>query len=125
MPRHGAVVGVITGAVDLLIFQHFVPAAADIKSAPPFDKMIEGSERTALFVGIGFNALVAGYVRSWDTFIIASAILVAGDFAIKHANAFNPATGKMAPAGMPSVGNEGNSQAYPMADYSMQDNQAA
>jgi hypothetical protein len=128
MARNGAIVGIIAGAVDLLIFQHMVPSATDIKAAPPFDPLVESSERTALFIGLGFNALVAAYVKSFDTFVIASAILVAGDFAIKHANAINPSTNKMAPAGMPAMndGNDqGNSQAYPTGDYAMQDNAAA
>lgn len=124
--RNGAVVGIIVGAVDLLIFQHFVPNATDIKAAPPFDPLVESSERTALFIGLGLNALAAGYVRSFDTFVISTAVLVAGDFAIKHANAVHPNTGKMAPAGMPSIGeDQGNSQAYPMNDYAAQDNAAA
>jgi hypothetical protein len=93
--RHAVEVGVLAGIGNLLIFQHFMPPVTDVKAGDQFNPLIESSERTALLVAVGFTGLVAGFVRSWDTFLIAGAIIVATDYAYKHANAVHPDTGKM------------------------------
>lgn len=121
MPRvtaQAAQIGVLVGIGELLIFEHFLPPVTDVKTASPYNPHIESSERTALLLGIGFAVLVASYVRSFDTFVVAGAILAAADFAYKHANAVNPNTGKMQPTNSPGLDTGGNDNAYPMADYS-------
>lgn len=93
--RHAVEVGVLVGVADLLIFTHFMPPVADIRTADQFNPDIESSERTALLVTTAFTLLVSGFVRSLDTFLIAGTVIVGVDFAFKHANAVNPATGKI------------------------------
>lgn len=93
--RHAVEVGVLAGIGNLLIFQHFMPPVTDVKAADQFNPLVESSERTALLVSIGFNAIVAGAVRSWDTFMVGAIVIIGVDFAYKHANAFNPETGNM------------------------------
>ncbi|SRR6266568_1329452 len=93
--RHAVELGVLVGVGDLIIFQHFLPAHADVRTADAFNPDIESSERTALLVTTAFTLLVAGFVRSWDTFLIGGAVIIGVDFAFKHANAVNPGTGKM------------------------------
>jgi hypothetical protein len=98
--RHAVEVGVLTGVGNLLIFQHFMPPITDVKAGDQFDNMAEGSERTALVVAVAFSGLVATFVRSWDTFLIAGAVIIGVDFAYKHAIAVHPQTGTVAgPAG--------------------------
>lgn len=98
--RHAVEVGVLTGVGNLLIFQHFMPTVTDVKAGDQFDAMAEGSERTALLVAVAFSGLVATFVRSWDTFLVAGAVIIGVDYAYKHAIAVHPATGTMAgPAG--------------------------
>lgn len=112
---HAVEVGVLVGIGNLLIFDHFVGASAiDIKSADPFNPDIEKSERTALYACIGFTTAVSLLVRSWDTFLVGGAILVAADFGIKHANAYNPAFGKMG-GGQPVAA--GNDDSWSMPEY--------
>jgi hypothetical protein len=98
--RHAVEVGVLVAVGDLLIFQHFMPPVADVKAGAQFDPMIESSERTALLIAVAFSGIVAGFVKSWDTFLVAGVAIIGMDFAFKHANAVHPATGTMTgPAG--------------------------
>lgn len=114
--RHAVELGVFIGLVDAVIFLHYLPPAADVKTFPANNQDIESSERTALLVSTAFTLLVAGFAKSWDTFIIGGAVIVATDFAFKHANAVNPGTGKMTggtQSGMDNV--------HPLPDYSTPD----
>lgn len=97
--RHAVEVGVLVSFGNLLIFQHFMPTVTDVKLADQFNPLVESSERTALIAATAFTVLVSGFVRSWDTFLIAGATVVAVDFAFKHANAVHPDTGTMAGPG--------------------------
>lgn len=110
--RSAMVPGVLVGIVDVLIWRHFVPSVADIRTAPALDGDIEAAERTALLVGTGFTLVVAGFARSAEVFAIGGLVMVALDFATKHANAVNPSTGKIEPA----TGTD-TATSYPMPDY--------
>jgi hypothetical protein len=110
--RHAVEVGVLVAFGDLLIFQHFMPPITDVRAADQFNPLAEGSERTALLVATGFTILVSGFVRSFDTFIIAGAAVVLMDYAFKHAIAVHPDTGTMQG---PSSGMSGT--VHPMPSY--------
>lgn len=110
---HGAQIGVLAGIANLLIFQHYMPNVADIRTAHPFNQDIEKAEREALLISIAATAVVATTVKSWDTFMVGGAIIVGIDFAYKHANAVHPDTGKMQHPG----GNSLDTGAMPMPDY--------
>jgi hypothetical protein len=60
--------------------------------------------------------MVAGFARSAEVFAVGGLVLVALDFATKHANAVHPDTGKMAAMG-PDAVTAGSSQSFPMPDY--------
>lgn len=109
--RNEMTVGILTGAVDALIWTHFMPSIADIKEVSQYNDNIESTERTALIVCTGFTLLTAGFARSARVFAIGGIVILALDFATKHANTVNPQTGKMA---QPDEG----STSYPMPDYS-------
>jgi hypothetical protein len=93
--KNAVQVGVLVGIGNLIIFQHFMPPVTDVKAGEQFNPLAESSERTALLVSVGFSALAAGFVKSWDTFLIAGAVIVGIDFAYKHAIACHPNTGNM------------------------------
>ena len=112
--RHAVEVGVLVGVANLLIFQHFMPPVSDVKTADQFNPLIESSERTALFASIAVTALVAGMVRSWDTFLVGGVVIVGIDFAYKHANAVHPDTGTMSAPGSTDM-SAGN--LHPLPDY--------
>lgn len=109
--KSGVTLGVLVGIGDVLIFQHFVPPAADVRMAEPFDQHIEKAERQALIWGGLFTLVVAGFARSAEVFAIGGLALLAADFAIKHANAVSPHNGEMAKASAVST-------SFPMPDYS-------
>jgi len=103
--------GVLVGIVDVLIWRHFVPAVADVRTAQPFNTDLESAERTALAVGTLFTLIVAGFAKSAEVFAVGGVVLIALDFATKHANTVNPDTGKMSP------GAANTSTDYPLPDY--------
>jgi hypothetical protein len=93
--RHAVEVGVLAGIGNLLIFQHFMPSVTDVRVSDQFNPFVESSERTALLASVAFNAIVAGAVRSWDTFMVGALVIIAVDYAYKHANAVHPDTNRM------------------------------
>lgn len=107
-------VGVGAAFAAILIYQHFMPRIADIRTAEPFNTDIESSERAALFASSGFVLVTAGLTKSIEVFIIGGLAIVLIDFVTKHANAVHPDTGKMASA-EPQAG--GTSESFPMPDY--------
>ena len=117
--RHAVEVGVLAGIGNLLIFQHFMPPVTDVKMSDQFNPFVESSERTALVVAVGFNAIVAGAIRSWDTFLVGALAIIVLDYAYKHANAVHPDTGTMAP---PGGGTMDTSGLHPLPNY--EDSQA-
>jgi hypothetical protein len=118
--RHAVEVGVLAGIGNALIFQHFMPPVTDVKTADQFNPFVESSERTALFVAVAFNAVIAGAVKSWDTFLIGATVIVVLDYAYKHANAVHPDTGTMSP---PGGGTMDTSALHPLPNY--EDTQAS
>lgn len=112
--KHAVEVGVLAGIGNLLIFQHFMPPVTDVKTADQFNPFVESSERTALFAAIAFNAIVAGAVRSWDTFMVGAVVIIAADFAYKHANAVHPDTGTMS---APGGGQMDTTGLHPLPNY--------
>ena|ERR1700679_3994713 len=109
-PRNELTAGILVGAVDALIWTHFMPSIADIKEVTQFNGNIESTERTALLVCTGFTLVTAGFARSARVFAIGGLVILALDYATKHANAVNPSTGAMA--------DDGTATSYPMPDYS-------
>ena len=105
--------GVGAAAASLLIYSHFVPSVADQRQVEPFNSDLEKAEREALVASTAFLLVTAGITRSIRTFIIGGVAIIGIDFAMKHANAVNPADGKMA-----SAAQSANAVSYPMPDYS-------
>lgn len=107
-------VGVASAFVAILIYQHFMPRIADIRTATPFNTDIESAERAALVASSGFVLVTAGLSRSIEVFILGGLAIVVVDFMTKHANAVHPDTGKMA---SPEPQATGLSESFPMPDY--------
>jgi len=114
--RHAVEVGVLVAFGNFLIFQHFMPPATDVKAADQFNPLAESSERDALVAATLFTVLVSGFVRSWDTFLIAGGAIIIIDFGYKKAIATHPESGTMThpAAGSMSAGDEG---LHPLPDY--------
>lgn len=110
--KNGITAGILVGAADILIFQHFVPTHADVRRADSYNNDIEAAERKALYIATIFTLLVAGFARSAEVFAIGGLTIVGIDFTLKHANAVNPQSGKVE-----SATQSGVSTAFPLPDY--------
>lgn len=108
----------MVGLANTIIFLHFLPPVADVRSADAFNQQIESSERTALMATTALTLLVAGFARSIETFMIAGAVVVGVDFAFKHANAVNPSTNKLMANSGAGIG--GGDNVHPLPDYTEQ-----
>lgn len=115
--ERAVMLGVLVGIGNMLIFQHYMAPAIDVRMGDQFDVAAEKSEREALLMSIAFTAVVAGYVRNWHTFVIGGSLIVVADFASKHANAVHPMSQTMQVPG--GTANSGLSEAsiHPMPDY--------
>jgi len=122
-PEHAVAVGIGISAVDLLIFDKMTPGVADIRTAHPQNKDVETTRKQAVIYCVGVNGFVSLITRDWNVFLIGGITTIAMSYLIAHANAVNPATGKMAGAVEQSIapGMEG----FAMEDYSMQQPEAA
>lgn len=118
--KHGLELGIFVGLANLLIFNHNLAPAIDVKAGPQFDANVEKSERMALLESTALTLVVAGFAKSWETFIVGGGILAAVDFAYKHANAVHPATGNMQPPGG-TVDPGAYASEHPMPDYTSMD----
>jgi len=106
-------IGVGGAFAAILIYNHFLPALADVRQAESFNTDIEAAERQALAASTGFVVVTAGLSRSIEVFIIGGAAIILVDFMVKHANAVHPATGKL---NTDATGG-GVSTSFPMLDY--------
>jgi hypothetical protein len=114
--RHGVELGVFVGAVNTLLFLHFMPPVADVKAGEQFDQIAESSEREALMATTAFTLVVAGFAKSLDTFIIGGLVVFGVDMAFKHAIAVHPSTGTMQ---APGAVQNSDANVHPLPDYSM------
>jgi hypothetical protein len=116
-PSQSVGVGIGIGAVDLLVFSHFVPAITDIRSANPENDDVETARRQATIYCVGINGLVSLMTRDWNVFLIGGAVTAAMSWLVIHANTVHPQTGTMQAPGEKAAAD--NTNMYPLPDYSM------
>jgi hypothetical protein len=111
LSRTAVEIGVLGAVGEFLIFNHFMPPVCDVRANQPFDSELESSERTGLIVGAAFLALLTSFSPGKiETFTLVGGALLVMDFAYKHANAVNPASGSM-------ERNSGDQNLYEVPDY--------
>jgi hypothetical protein len=116
-PSDSVQIGVLTGVVDVLVYQHFLPTVADVRTATPNNGDVETARRQAAITALGVNSLVALMTRDWNVFLIGGLVIASIDLVYKHANAVHPQTGRMTAPGETTISPD-LSAAYPMPDYS-------
>jgi hypothetical protein len=117
-PTASVAVGVGIGAVDLLIFDRMVPGTADIRTAAPQNTDVETVRRQATIYCAGVNGFISLITRDWNVFLIGGIVTIAMSYLTAHANAVNPATGKMTSA--PETSLQPDMSQWALPDYSMQ-----
>jgi hypothetical protein len=118
-PSQAVGVGIGISALDLLIFSHFVPGVADIRSANPQNTDVETGRRQATIYCVGINGLVSLMTRDWNVFLIGGATTAAMSWLVVHANMIHPQTGTMMGPG--ETAQASNENMYPLPSYEMQD----
>ena len=118
-PSQSVGVGIGIGAVDLLIFSHFLPSITDVRSANPQNSDVETARRQATITCVGINGLVSLMTRDWNVFLIGGAVTAAMSWMIVHANTVHPQTGTVQSPGESAASS--NMNMYPLPDYSMQE----
>lgn len=114
-PEGGVSVGLAEAAAVYVIYQSALPSHAEIRISDTQNTDIEAARKRAAWKSAAILAVVFLITQDLNAFLIGGAALGGIDLMVKHANAVNPSTGKMA-----GTGNEGNVNPFPLANYSDQ-----
>jgi|ERR1035441_7890323 hypothetical protein len=87
-----------TAAVVWGVYSHFMPPVADVKAADPNNKVMDSTRREATFIAAGVVGGISLITKDPSIFIVGGAMVVALDFAHRHANVSHPVTGQLVPA---------------------------
>lgn len=108
-------VGLAEAAAVYAIYQNALPSHTDIRAADAHNSDVESARRGAAWKSASVLGVVFLITHDLNAFMVGGAALFGIDFLVKHANAVNPSTGKMAPA---SPGDSAdNVNAFPLPDY--------
>lgn len=99
-PESGVMIGLATGALVWAIFTNATPSIADIRSAPPMDKDVEGSRKVATRTSAAAVSSIALIAKDPTIFIIGGFMVIAADWMTRHANLIHPESGRLALPGM-------------------------
>lgn len=94
-PSEEIQVSALSAAVVYGIFQLNAPNLADVKAAPPDNQIAHGSVKTAAWTSATIISALSLLAKSPTIFIVGSAMIVAESWKYFHANATDPATGKV------------------------------
>jgi len=92
-------VALATAAVVWGIYQNATPNLADIRVSPPGDVNVEATRKVAAWTSAGVVGGISLIAKDPTVFVIGGAFIIVLDWWHRHANAFNPDTGR---ATMPS-----------------------
>lgn len=120
-PSQTVATGVGIGAVDLLIFMHACPPAADVRTAKADNQDIDTCRRQATLMAVGVNGFVSLMTRDWNVFLIGGVVTVGLSWMLLHANAVHPETGKMTGPGETQAAATENMYALPDYGYGAAD----
>lgn len=88
-------IGLATGGGVAAIYSHSLPNLTDVRATDPHEPNVEGQRKAAAIK----SALLVGTVflitRDRNVFIIGGTVMVALDFAVKHANGIDPGTQRL------------------------------
>lgn len=93
-PEGSLVASLATIATVYAIYQYGVPSIADVRTAEPGNRDIDGSERAAAWMAGGVVAGVSLIAKDPTIFILGGATVIGLSWWTRHANMVNPETGK-------------------------------
>lgn len=95
-PSEELQVSALSAAVVYGIFSLNAPNLADVKAAPAANAIAHGSVKTAAWTSTVVIAGLALLAKSPTIFVVGGAMIVVESWKYFHANATDPATGKIA-----------------------------
>ena len=94
-PSEEIQVGALTAAIVYGVWQLNAPQLADVKAAPAGNAIVHSSVKTAAWTSAILVSGLAILAKSPTIFIIGAAMDIAESWKYYHANATDPATGKV------------------------------
>lgn len=95
-PEITIMVGLAAAGIVWAIHQNLTPALVDVRVQPPGDMDVESARRAATWTSLLAVAGISAVAKDPGVFIIGGPMVIAADWLTRHANAVNPATGKVA-----------------------------
>jgi|SRR6185437_5498717 len=97
-PEVSLPIALATGAVVWGVYQHFMPNVADVQATPAHNNVLNNSRREATWVSAGVVGGISLITKDPTIFIVGGAMVIALDFAHRHANSTHHVTGAVVPA---------------------------
>jgi len=121
-PEGSLVASLATMTAVYAIYQYGVPSVADVRTAEPGNKDIDGSERAASWMAAGVVAGVSLIAKDPTIFILGGATIIGLSWWTRHANMVNPETGKAVadfarPSSAVDAQSEADATVYDMGSY--------
>lgn len=97
-PETTILVGLAAAGIVLAIHNNLTPALVDIRVSPPGDLDVQSARRAATWTSVLAVTGVAMVAKDPGVFIIGAPMAIAMDWLTRHANATDPATGRVSGA---------------------------
>lgn len=94
-PDSAVVVGVLGAVGTLLIYNGQVPNLTDVRSADAHNDDVDKARRTAAIESVVLIGGLSLFSRDLTPWILGGIALIGMDYAVKHHNSIDPATGSM------------------------------
>ena len=89
-PEASVGTGLACAALVYSIHQAASPSLADIRTIAPDNGDIDGTRKTATWIGLGVVSAISLLTKDMTVFIIGGSAVVACDWWTRHANAYDP-----------------------------------
>ena len=118
-PDSATMVGLLTAGGVYLIYNNAMPHMTDVMAANAHDADVEKTRKMAALKSAALIGLTFLVARDFNSYVISGAALVGIDYMYKHANATNPATGKLdiSSSGVSIAPGMAEAENYPMPSY--------
>lgn len=94
--------GLATAAVVITIYQHNMPAVAQVRASKPGNQHVSASRQQAAIIGVVIVAGISWLAKDPTVWVVAGTTLVALDISQRMANATDNVSGKI-PAAAPDA----------------------
>jgi len=121
-PDVSLTVGLATGTLVYAIYTNMTPNLADIRSVDQYDRDVAATRKTAAWTAAAAVAGISLVSKDAGPFVVGGGMIIALDWAHRHADMVNPLTGRAVSADLtmsdivPATTQQDNPGAYGYAD---------